>query len=89
MSYYKDTAPDLRAHRRKEIFRAIRGNKLTGQRGRWPVELGQLSVADSKKVLAHDDELLAAPRVRLGSVVEDEAADAEGREIRRFSEPND
>ncbi|HEV7432301.1 MAG TPA: hypothetical protein VGN77_04600 [Steroidobacteraceae bacterium] len=89
MSDYKDPAPELRANRRKEVFRAVRGNKLTGQRGRWSGELAQLSAAGSKKMPAEDDELKLVRRVRLGSVIEDEAADAEARDRRRYSEPND
>jgi hypothetical protein len=88
MSEYKDPAPDLRANRRKEIFRAVRGSKLTGQRGRWSAESGHLAVMGSGKVAA-DEEPQFLRRVRLGSVVEDEADAAEPPDTRRYSEPND
>ena len=88
MSAYKDPTPDLRANRRKEIFRAVRGSKLTGQRGRWPGDAPHRGTADSKKVLA-DDEPQPMRRLRLGSGIEDESGTAETRDARRYSEPND
>jgi hypothetical protein len=88
MSESKPPAPDLGPNRRKEIFRVVRGSKLTGQRGNWSGELGQSAVADSEKMAA-DDGLHAIRRVRLGRAVEDEGNDAEVRDVRRYSEPND
>jgi hypothetical protein len=88
MSEYKDPTPDLRANRRKEIFRAVRGTKLTGQRGRWSAGAPHQGSLDSRKALA-DDESPAMRRVRLGRVVEDESGAAEASDARRYSEPND
>ncbi len=88
MSEYKDPTPDLRANRRKEIFRAIRGTKLTGQRGRWSGEAPPPGTADSKKARA-DDAPQPMRRLRLGSVIEDESGAAEASDTRRYSEPND
>jgi hypothetical protein len=78
----------VRANRRKEIFRAVRGSQLTGQRGSWSGESGHLA-ASGKKTVVDDDEPQPKRRLRLGGVVEDEADDAEARDTRRYSEPND
>jgi hypothetical protein len=88
MSGYKDSAPDLRANRRREIFRAVRASKLTGQRGKLPGDPVPLAVADSRKALA-EDEAQPPRRVRLGGPVEDEAGAAGLSDPRRYSEPND
>jgi hypothetical protein len=88
MSEYKDPTPDLRANRRKEIFRAVRGSKLTGQRGRGSADVPHLGTPDTKRVPA-DDEPKPMRRVRLGSVIEDESGAPESRDARRYSEPND
>ena len=78
MSDDKEPASDLRANRRKEVFRVIRGSKLTGQRGKWSGESGHLATADSAKIVA-DDELSSMRRVKLGGVIEDETDSAVAR----------
>ncbi len=88
MSDYKDPAPDLRANRRKEIFRTTRGSKLSGQRGRWVGEPAAHSPTESRKAVV-DDEPKPLRRIRLGGVIEDEAGAAEVSDMRRYSEPND
>lgn len=88
MSDCKDPAPDLRANRRKEIFRVSRGSKLTGQRGKWAGEPAQQSPPETRKAVA-DDGPKPMRRIRLGGVIEDEASTAEASDMRRYSEPND
>ena len=88
MSDDKDPAPELRANRRKEIFRAIRGSKLTGQRGKWPGESVYLAATDSGKIIT-DNEQPPLRRVKLGAGIEDESDSAPAGESRRYSEPND
>lgn len=88
MSEPKQPATDVRPNRRKEVFRAVRGSNLTGQRGSWSAESDTLTVAGTEGKSA-DDELQSLRRVRLGSVVEDEAASVEPQDTRRYTEPND
>jgi len=88
MSDYKESAPDLRANRRREIFRAVRGSKLTGQRGKLPGDPVPLTVSDARKALA-EDEARPLRRIRLGGPIEDEAGAAGVSDPRRYSEPND
>jgi hypothetical protein len=87
MSDYKEPPPDLRANRRKEVFRATRGSKLTGQRGRWAGAPAQVPPESGKVVV--DDGPKSMRRVRLGGMVEDEAGAAGASDPRRYSEPND
>jgi hypothetical protein len=88
MSEHNDPASDLRANRRKEVFRVLRGSKLTAQRGKWSADSTHAPGAESRKAVA-DDEPQPLRRVRLGGVVEDETGAVETREPRRYSEPND
>jgi hypothetical protein len=88
MSDDQEPAPDLRANRRKEVFRAIRGSKLTGQRGTWSGESAHPAAAGARKI-GGDDELASMRRVRLGGVIEDEADSTLAGDTRRYSEPND
>jgi len=88
MSDHNDPASDLRANRRKDVFRVLRGSKLTAQRGKWPAESANAPGPESRKAVASDEPQLVR-RVRLGGVVEDEAGAAEARDPRRYSEPND
>ena len=88
MTNQKDPAPALTVNRRKEIFVAIRGSKLTGLRGRSVGESG-VQPARSSRGPAYDDEPQTMRRVRLGRVIEDETDKLEARDARRYSEPND
>jgi hypothetical protein len=88
MSESKEAPMPALPNRRKEIFRAVRGSKLTGQRGNWPAAAHTVTSAGKERsVLA--DELQIKRRVRLGSVIEDEADRGEPPVTRRYSEPND
>ena len=48
-------SPDLRANRRREIFKVARGSKLTGQRGKWAGEPGPSAPADTKPASGAED----------------------------------
>ena len=88
MSESKETPSCARPNRRKEVFRAVRGSKLTGQRGGWSAGPDIRATAGTKTPVL-DEELLTKRRVRLGSMVEDEADSTELPVTRRYSEPND
>jgi hypothetical protein len=83
------TSPDLRANRRREIFKVARGSKLTGLRGKWAGEPRPSTPADTKPASGAEDPTSSRLRIRLGSTVEDEFNAAETRKERRYSEPND
>lgn len=89
MSNEKYLPPDLRVNRRKEIFRTVRGSKLTQLRGRSTGESGGQSAGSPRRAIAHDDEPQTTRRVRLGPAIEDETDAPEALGVRRYSEPND
>ena len=83
------TPPDLRANRRREIFKVARGSKLTGMRGKWAGEPASSAAAETKRASGAEAPASSRLRIRLGSTVEDEFDAAEIRKERRYSEPND
>jgi hypothetical protein len=83
------TSPDLPANRRREIFRVVRGSKLTGLRGKWAGEPGPSTHTDTKPASGVEEPTSSRHRIKLGSAVEDEFSVAEIRRERRYSEPND
>jgi hypothetical protein len=89
MDEYMDPAAALRANRRKEIFRAVRGDKLTGQRTSWSGELMPLSAARPAKAATTEEPPQRSRRLRLGATIEDEADGAQPGVPPRYFEPND
>lgn len=84
-----DQAAALTANRRKEIFKTVRGSKLSGLRGRAAGESRTPDAGATKKLAVVEDAPQAGRRVRLGSLIEDEIAGIEARTLPRYSEPND
>lgn len=78
----------MTANRRTEIFKTVRGSKLSALRGRSAGELTTSPVGVTTKNHAFEDEPPLKRRVRLGPAVEDEVA-LEYRDVSRYSEPND
>ena len=89
MTDQKNHLADLMANRRKEIFKTVRGSKLTGLRGRSVGESGTQPAAGPRRGASNDNEPLTLRRVRLGPVIEDETDGPETLDAHRYSEPND
>jgi hypothetical protein len=87
MSESKEPPSCARPNRRKEIFRVVRGSKLTGQRGTRSAEPDNGAIAGAG--ISVLQELPSMRRARLGALVEDEAGDANLPVRGRYSEPND
>ena len=79
----------MTANRRKEIFKTVRGSKLSGLRGRAAGEPFAPVAAASQKMAGFEDEPQSGRRVRLGPLIEDEITGLEVRDLPRYSEPND
>jgi hypothetical protein len=79
----------MTANRRKEIFKAVRGSKLSGVRGRGGSEPVISHAVAAKKNAAYEDEPLTRRRVRLEPPIEDETTGLEFHHPNRYSEPND
>jgi len=77
------------ANRRKEIFKTVRGSKLSGLRGRAAGESLTAPAGGTKKIPVYEDEPQSGRRVRLAPPIEDEIAGIEVRSPPRYSEPND
>ena len=79
----------MKANRRKEIFRAARGSKLSGLRGRVSSEQNAAISPGSRPDLVYGEEPRIKRRVKLDPRIEDELTDPDVRESRGYSEPND
>lgn len=77
-----------RPNRRKEIFPAVRGSKLTEQRGGWSGRPQGVALAATKDPIATAHRQ-SVRRVRLGNEVEDESERTQAQDAPRYSEPND
>jgi hypothetical protein len=78
----------MTANRRTEVFKTVRGSKLSALRGRSAGEPATSPLGAARKNSAYEDDPPDRRRLRLGPPVEDEAA-PEYRDANRYSEPND